>query len=256
MKFNTDFLKLMPAKSRILAMLFVMVLSLCSCGVRSPGNTSKESKAIRTLIVGGGSSHDFDKWYKEADTRTLEKDGLASVIYTNDVSSILAQLQNIDVLFLTNNQPMKDPELRKAIFAFVHSGKGLILAHPALWYNWKDWPEYNLQLAGGGSNGHDKYGSFEVTVIDSKHPVTKGITEKFTLKDERYYYKMDEKGLGIKVLANSSVAGSSDIFPSVFIVNNPKSRIVGIALGHDAESHDLPVYQTLIRNAVKWVSRK
>jgi len=253
---NTNSLRLHPDRWPILVSLFILALLFSSCGLRNTATAQKKNKAIRTLIVGGGSSHDFDKWYKEVDSKTLERDSLASVIYTSDVTTILGQLQNIDVLFLTNNQPMKDPELRKAIFAFVDSGKGLVLAHPALWYNFKDWPEYNKQLAGGGSNGHDKYGAFEVAIVDSKHPVTKGLDKTFTLKDERYYYKVDAEGPGITVLANSSVAGSSDIFPSIFIVNNPKSRIVGIALGHDAESHDLPVYQTLIRNAVKWVAHK
>lgn len=239
-----------------LASLFILVLSLSSCGVNSPANAQKKTKAIRTLMVGGGASHDFDKWYKEVDTKTLAQDGLATVTYTSDVSSILSKLPDIDVLFLTNNQPMEDPELRKAIFAFVNAGKGLVLAHAALWYNWKDWPEYNVQLVSGGSKGHDKYGSFEVNVVDAKHPVTKGVDQKFSLKDERYYYKVDAAGPGIKILANSSVEGSTAIYPSVFVVNHPKARIVGIALGHDAESHDLPVYHTLIQNAIKWVSHK
>jgi type 1 glutamine amidotransferase len=256
MKWNVIFLRLLPAKLPVLASLFILVLSLSSCGVNSPANAQKKTKAIRTLMVGGGSSHDFDKWYKEVDTKTLEQDGLATVTYTSDVSSILSKLPEIDVLFLTNNQPMEDPELRKAIFAFVNAGKGLVLAHAALWYNWKDWPEYNLQLVSGGSKGHDKYGPFEVNVVDAKHPVTKGAEQKFSLKDERYYYKVDAAGPGIKILANSSVDGSTAIYPSVFVVNNPKARIVGIALGHDAASHDLPVYHTLIRNAVKWVSHK
>jgi len=238
------------------AIFFILVLSLSSCAIHSPTSAQKKTKAIRTLMVGGGSSHDFDKWYKEVDSRTLAQDGLATVTYTDDVSSILSKLPDIDVLVLTNNQPMEDPELRKAIFAFVNAGKGLVLAHAALWYNWKDWPEYNLQLVSGGSRGHDKYGLFDVNVIDTKHPVTKGVDGKFSLKDERYYYKEDPAGPGIKILANSSVEGSANIYPSVFVVNNPKARIVGLALGHDAESHDLPVYQKLLRNAVKWVSHK
>lgn len=256
MKLTAFMLKRFPVKWSAHAMLLIFALTFGSCAVHTPANAQKKTKSIRTLIVGGGSSHDFDKWYKEADVKTLEQDGLATVTYTSDVNTILAQLPNIDVLYLTNNQPMEDPELRKAIFAFVNAGKGLVLGHAALWYNWKDWPEYNQQLVSGGSNGHDQYGSFEVTVIDTKHPVTKGVDQKFTLKDERYYFIVDPKGPGIKVLANSSVAGSDDIFPSVFVVNNPKARIVGLALGHDAESHDLPVYHTLLRNAIKWVSRK
>ncbi len=240
----------------MLATLFMLAVLGSGCSVQSPANAQKKSTAIRTLIVGGGSSHNFDKWYKEADVATLAKDGFADVKYTSNVSEILPQLAEVDVLILANNQPMEDPELRKAIFGFAAAGKGLILAHAGLWYNWKDWPEYNLQLAAGGSNGHDKYGPFEVTVVDAKHPVTSGVPEKFSLSDELYYYKADPKGPGIKVLASASVKGSDVVYPSVFVINNSKARIVGLALGHDSSSHDLPAYHTLLRNAVKWVSRK
>ena len=76
------------------------------------------------------------------------------------------------------------------------------------------------------------------------------------MKDELYYFIPDPTGPGIEVLANAKAEGSDKIFPSVFIVKNPKARIVGIALGHDAESHDIAPYQTLLRNAVKWVAKK
>ena len=45
-------------------------------------------------------------------------------------------------------------------------------------------------------------------------------------------------------------------YPSVFVVKHPKARIVAIALGHDAESHDFAPYQQILRNAVKWVAGK
>jgi len=254
MKSNVAFIRQLLGKIT-LTTLVILALFLGGCTVQTPANAQKKS-AIRTLIVGGGSSHNFDKWYKEVDVATLEKDGLAAVRYTSDVSEILPQLANLDVLILTNNQPMEDPELRKAIIAFAAEGKGLILAHAALWYNWKDWPEYNLYLAGGGSRGHDKYGAFDVTVTDTKHPVTRDVPEKFNLSDERYYYKADANGPGIKILASSSVQGNEVVYPSVFVINHPKARIVGLALGHDSASHDLSAYQALLRNAVKWVSRK
>jgi hypothetical protein len=41
----------------------------------SPG----KKKAIRVLLVGGGASHDFDRWYKQEDVQTLQKGGLATV---------------------------------------------------------------------------------------------------------------------------------------------------------------------------------
>lgn len=222
---------------------------LCSCGADNPEN-------IRVLLVGGGSSHDFDQWYKEADAETLENNGLAAVTYTDNTDSIAFYLPATDVLYLTNNQPIDDPTVRKAIFDFVEAGNGLVLGHAALWYNWADWPEYNQQLVSGGSRGHDPYGSFNVTVVNTEHPITKGVEQKFTLKDELYYYKADPNGPGIEVLATASADASDETYPSVFVVNHNEGRIVGIALGHDAASHDLAAYQTLLRNAVKWAAGK
>lgn len=216
----------------------------------------KKKKAIRVLLVGGGSSHDFDRWYKQEDVATLQKDGFASVEYTSDPSAILSKLANIDVLYLANNQPIGDDATRKAIFAFVDSGKGLVLAHPALWYNWNDWPEYNQKLVGGGSKGHNKYGPFDVSLTATKHPVTKGVPATFGLKDELYYYIAAPSATPIEVLATAKAADSDKVFPSIFIVKYPKGRIVGIALGHDAESHTIEPYKTILRNSVKWAAGK
>lgn len=210
-------------------------------------------KPIKVLMVGGGSSHDFDKWYKGADVATLEKDGLAEVTYTDDPMTILQYLPETDVLFLANNQPIADEATRKAIFAFAEAGKGLILAHPAIWYNWNDWPEYNKTMVSGGSKGHNAYGNFTVDLTE-KHPVTKGLPAHFALDDELYYFKVDAAGPGIKILAQASNT-ETDPFPSIFIVKNPKAKIVGIALGHDAASHELEAYKTLIRNAVTWAAK-
>jgi type 1 glutamine amidotransferase len=170
---------------------------------------------------------------------------------------VLEQLPGIDVLYLTNNQAMADQALRNAIFQFVSQGKGLVLAHAATWYNWKDWPEYNAQLVGGGSRGHEKYGNFDVTITNTVHPITRDISEKqFNLKDELYRMIPDSMGAGIDVLAIATVPNTSTTFPSLWVTRSQKGRIVGFALGHDAEAHDRPVYQQILRNAVKWAAGK
>lgn len=232
------------------ALLCLLAMITNNAMAENPG----KKKAIRVLLVGGGASHDFDRWYKQEDVQTLQKGGLATVEYTSDPSTILGKLKDIDVLYLSNNQPIADKATREAIFAFVDAGKGLVLAHPALWYNWSDWPEYNQKLVGGGSKGHDKYGPFEVTITNQKHPVTKGVPASFKLDDELYYFKPDASGTPIEVLATAKAETSDKVFPSIFIVKYPKGRIVGIALGHDAKSHTIEPYQTLLRNAVKWAS--
>ena len=98
--------------------------------VVSNAKSNYKKKPIRVLLVGGGASHDFNRWYKEADAQTLQKDGLATVTYIDDVSQILSNLKDADVLYLTNNQPIKDTETRKAIFEFAAAGKGLYWGIP------------------------------------------------------------------------------------------------------------------------------
>ncbi|GAB3942476.1 hypothetical protein GCM10028805_07190 [Spirosoma harenae] len=222
----------------------------------SSSTTAKAGKPLRVLVVGGGTSHNFGMWYRNVDGQTLSRDGFATVNYVGDPDSMLTYLPQTDVLYLSNNRPITNPAVRQAIMDHANAGKGMLIAHAAMWYNWKDWPEYNLNLVGGGTRKHDKYGTFDVTVTDTNHPITKGVEQKFSLKDERYYYIPDSAGPGITVLASSSLTPSDPVYPSVFIVKHPKARIVGLALGHDAESHNLPVYQTLLRNSVAWAARK
>jgi type 1 glutamine amidotransferase len=233
--------------------LILAILSLTGVACSKSGNTSGK-KPIKVLMVGGGSSHDFNRWYKEEDSQTLKRDGLATVEYTDDPATILSKIAGVDVLYLANNQPIKDDATRKAIFALVETGKGLVLAHPALWYNWKDWPEYNQKLVGGGSKGHNKYGPFDVTVTNKNSPIMKGVPPTFHLDDELYYYKPDAAGTPIEVLATAKATTSPNVFPSIFTVKYPKGRVVGIALGHDAASHTIEPYQTILRNSVKWAA--
>src|SRR5207245_3275627 len=163
------------------------------------GQGVRISTSTKVLIVGGGSSHDFDRWFNQEDTKTLSAKGQATVAYTDKPDEILPALKDLQVLYLSNNQPLKDPALRKAIFDFAEAGKGLLLVHPALWYNWADWPEYNRVLVGGGARSHDKYGEFEVHVNVPLHPVMAGVPDSFKINDELYHFEPDKDGAPVQV---------------------------------------------------------
>jgi hypothetical protein len=117
---------------------------------RADASSFQWGAGIKTLICGGGSSHDFDRWFNKADVATLSEGGLASANYTARLELVLPALKDIDVLYLNNNQPFPGSDTHKAIFAHADAGKGLVLVHPALWYNWGNWTEYNRVLVGGG----------------------------------------------------------------------------------------------------------
>ena len=211
---------------------------------------------IHVLLVGGGSSHDFNKWFNLADRAIVTASGKASANYTDKMGRVAEGLKNADVLGWSSNQPIDDAAARRAIFDFVEAGKGLLLMHPGLWYNWKDWPEYNRVLAGGGARSHDKYGEFEITVTQPNHPIMKGVPSKFTISDELYHSEIDPQGTAIEVLATAYEVKSGKTFPSIWIVKHPKARIVCIAPGHDGKAHELPAYQTILQNSVTWAAGK
>jgi putative heme-binding domain-containing protein len=212
--------------------------------------------AIRTLIVGGGTHHDFARWFNLADVATLKATGRATVDYTERVDAILPRLGDLDVLYLSNNQPMTNAALRSALLQFADAGKGLLLVHPALWYNWADWPEYNRALCSGGSRGHDKYGEFDVRVTNTAHPIMQGVPETFRLADELYWFEPDAAGPGIEVLATAHSPQKNKTYPMVFTVRHPKARIACITLGHDGQAHSHPGYQKLLHNSLIWAARR
>jgi putative membrane-bound dehydrogenase-like protein len=209
---------------------------------------------VKVLLVGGGSAHDFHRFFNLADVATLKAAGL-SANYTESPDDTVRELKTVDVAVLSvNRAEWATPAVRKALFDFVAAGKGLVLLHAGIWYNFKDWPEYNAQLVGGGSRGHDKLGEFKVNLVKD-HPITKGVTKSFAITDELYYMTPDPAGTPIEVLAETSHSLKfGHPHPSVFVVKHPRARIAAIALGHDALAHDHPEFKKLLVNAVQWAA--
>lgn len=210
----------------------------------------------KVLLIGGGASHDYQKWFNEYDTALLTAAGY-SVNYTEDAKVAATELANADVAVISaNHGSFSGVPFRAALNDFINAKKGLVLLHPGLWYNWGGWPEYNKEIAGGGSRGHDRLGEFEVKVSQPEHPLVKGVAASFKITDELYYYQPDPAGTPIEVLASATSTQKAGDYPQVFVVKHPKTKIAGLTLGHDGRAHELEPYKTLLLNAVKWTSGK
>jgi putative membrane-bound dehydrogenase-like protein len=222
--------------------------------VPQPPATTAGLKGPRVLLVGGGSSHDFVKFFGATDKAFLGSVA-GWVEFTQNANGVPAIMKDLDVLVWSANQPIAN-ETAKALTDWVNAGKPLVLLHPGTWYLWKNFPEWNSVIVGGGARGHDNFGEFEVNIENRAHPVTIGVTEQFKITDELYNFIPDPKGTPIEVLASATSPKSGKTFPQVFIVKHPKARIVGITLGHDAKAHDLPEFQKLLKQAVLWAAGK
>lgn len=210
----------------------------------------------KVLLIGGGSSHDFQRFFNLADVALLKATGKFSVNYTESPLDFVDHAKTVDVLVLSVNTPaFTTPAARKALFDHVAAGKGVVLLHAGVWYNYADWPEYNRELAGGGSRGHDRLGEYEVKATNPAHPIMKGVPASFRITDELYYFTPDATGTPIEVLATATSTAKPGTYPQVFVVKHPKARIAGLTLGHDARAHDLSEFKTLLVNCIEWVRK-
>ncbi len=214
----------------------------------------------KVLIIGGGSSHDFGRFFGGTDAATLSAAGF-SVNYTENRDQAAAEIGKADVAVISVNRQFFDtPEYRKALFEFAGRGKGLVMLHPGTWYGYAQWPELNARIIGGGARGHDKIAKFSVHVVKPSHPVMKGVPASFDVEDELYYVNAEPEKVPagtapIDVLAETSPSVKfGKPHPTVWITQHAAARIVGIALGHDERVHDLPAFRQLLTNAVGWAA--
>jgi len=229
----------------------------------APSNPiSWEPGKTKVLLIGGGSSHNFQGFFGKTDVATLKAAGF-SVNYTEDRDQAAGELKNADVAVVSVNRKFFDTAAyRKALMDFAAAGKGIVMLHPGTWYGYAEWPELNAQIVGGGARGHDKLGPFTVSVVAKDHPVMKGVPASFDVTDELYYINAEPDKIPagtapIEVLAQTSPSqkfGKSH--PSVWVTKNDKTRVVGIALGHDERVHDMDAFKSILSNAVKWVAKQ
>ncbi len=220
-----------------------------------------EPGKTKVLIISGGSSHNFAKFFGETDSATLRAAGF-SVHYTEDRDQAAAELKNADVAIIsTNKKGFDTAEYRKALMTFADSGRGVIMLHPGTWYGFEQWPELNAKIVGGGARGHDAIDKFTVSVLKKDHPVMKGVPDSFTVEDELYHINAESDKIPagtapIEVLAQTSPSKKYKApHASVWVTKNDKAMIVGIAIGHDERVHNLEPYQKILINAVKWANK-
>jgi hypothetical protein len=211
----------------------------------------KPASTLRVLLVGAGTSHDFPKYFLGTDAETLKAAGGIDIAATPNLEEALDLLKQADVLvFSGNHDQWGTKEFQTALHKFADSRKGIVILHAATWSH--PWKGYNDRFVAGRTPGHG-YGEFEVTLKDTKHALTKDVPGTFKITDENYRFELNPRAK-IHLCAENAPDGGPDPHPSVWAVKDHKTRIVCITLGHAAQAHDNPAYQTLLTNAVKWVA--
>jgi putative membrane-bound dehydrogenase-like protein len=215
----------------------------------------KAEGAIRVLIVGAGSSHHFPRDFIQADSVTLSSIPKTDVVGTLNLQESLALLPKADVLvFSGDHEQWGTKEFQKALNDFADAGKGIVLLHAATWSH--PWEGYNKRFVGGETKAHGKGDVVANRINKDKQAILEGVPDTFTISDESYHFRFFENGKQTVLIENAPDGKSKTTHPALWIVNDPKARIVAYTHGHDDKSHAHPVYQTILKNAVNWVSKR
>lgn len=141
------------------------------------------------------------------------------------------------------------PEQERAVVEFVHSDKALLALHNSTGL----YPEQGpyLKLLGGTYQGHGPLERFRVDVVDSAHPITRGVAP-YEIADEQHTPTPDLSKVHVLLTSRSDDGVTAT---AGWAYETRPGRVAYLANGHTREAMLHPMYQRLMQNAMRWCLR-
>ena len=205
------------------------------------------------LITGGKHPYEESTPVLQA---FLEEAGHSTTV-SESANELSGDLSAFDAIVLnTLRQEATDNDLnnsqREGFKGYVAGGGSLLSVHISA-ASCPDWSQTKKITGGGwvlGESWHPPFGWFEVTIDQTDHPITAGVSKTFWTYDE-CYCGLDIQP-GIDVFMHGVV--EDDIKPLGWTHQFGAGKVVNIALGHAASSQQHPQFQKLILNALNYLS--
>jgi type 1 glutamine amidotransferase len=229
--------------------IVLLVLTLVAPIPAAPPAATPASDPLRVQVVTGG--HDYHMSFYSALEDPAFHVNLRPHpgVFDGDLRS------RVDVLVFYDMAQARDIGERGQanLRSFLESGKGLVILHHAM-FDYLDWDWYTREVSGVRQDeNRDRsrpdylHGVKQEIRTVARHPMLSGVGP-FTIVDETY------RGLIFApqdtILLRTDHASSDG--PVMWVSPYPKSRVVGIQLGHDESAHLDPNYKRLVRNAILW----
>jgi type 1 glutamine amidotransferase len=238
-------------------MTALILSSLAVALLAAAPNHADRMPPVRVLIV-TGVDHQAHHWKETAPavSRLLSEGGrcVATVCEDPEVLAINYIFEyDVMILDFRNEKPLvHEQEARANLRRFVEEGRGLVLIHFACGA-FGDWPGFG-ELAGmvwDGKNTRDPRGPFDVHIVDSRHPITSGISD-FRADDELYIGLDPKRPVEVLATARSKITGRDH--PMAFAFQAGKGRVFHTPLGHDVKALTMPGVAELIRRGTLWAA--
>ncbi len=249
----------MLRQSKLHTILFLLVTAATAA-------TAMSAEPVRVLILTGANNHDWQET-----TPVLKK--LFDECPRFKVVDVIADPSKCDAKTFAGcdvvaNNWSAYPNMtghqwgaaaEKAFVDFIRSGGGFVTFHAGAATS-QDWPEFQ-QLVGItwkiDHTAHNAYHTFKVTIDDSSHPLTRGMTDFWTT-DELWHNMVPMAGPPPKplvtVFSERSFGGTGKFEPAVIPTQLGKGRGLNIVLGHDARAMQNVGWRTLMLRGAEWAA--
>jgi type 1 glutamine amidotransferase len=235
--------------------------ALGALATAAPAQTTDAPK-VRVLLTYGG--HDFQQ--KEFFALW---DAMPGVTYTKAPLPASAGLlrpgleKQYDVIVMYDMVKAITPEQRQAFLELLSTGIGVVSLHHNLNAH-PDWPEYRKVIGGKWVNpgdtidgrklepstyDHDQ--DLHITVADTSHPITQGITA-YDIHDEAYGRVYVDPSVHVLLTTKHP----RNVEPVAWVTHYGKSPVVYIMGGHDSAAWDNPAYKKLLIQSVRWAAQQ
>jgi type 1 glutamine amidotransferase len=247
-------------KRRITRVIWLVLFAVTLAGCMT-GEQEQQHRRLKILILSGMNNHPW-----EQTTTALEKlyrqSGRFDVVTTKYPSTLTAEkLSGFDVVVSNwTNYPSEERVwgeiAEKALMDFVRDGKGFVVFHASssCFHTWEDYQKL-IGATWGKNTGHGDIHTFEVTIEDIDHPITKGL-ERFRIRDELWHRMEVQPDAHILCRAYSSPEhdGTGENEPVAFTTSFGKGRGFNLVLGHDAITMENPYWKLIMLRGTEWAA--
>ncbi len=246
--------------------LLFNLLGLCVVGQERAENKLQGKRVLVFTKNGEGYIHENIPYSIAAFRKMGAENNFTVDTSTNSALFTEENLKKYDALIFsnTNNDVFDNEEERLAFMKYIRAGGGYMGIHSATGAerNWK----WFKQMQGATFLRHAPFQAFHVYVLDKNHPATRNLQSGWETKDECYYFKEINPAIHVLLVADlSAIKDSSngksikpdvfgDRYPSTWCQEFEGGRVWYTALGHDKSNYSDPVYLSLIREGLKWVT--
>lgn len=203
--------------------------------------------AIKVLVFAGGAIHDFRACGESVRSTLAADERLEVTCVEDDLDYFLKEeFRSSDVLvFYYTGGELTDAQ-KNALLGFVAGGKGYVGIHSAA-DSFHGCPEYRA-MVGGYFVTHPQYRTYQVSVADAEHPITKDLVE-FMVTDEQYIVDYDPR---VHVLASALYQGRA--MPVAWTRSWGEGRVFYLALGHCPDSCEDEHFKLLLTRGAVWAA--